>query len=95
MKIPRLFTSTKGLSSPILVPLEPCKWDGAERRKSTTILHQFFCAMISKKRLAEIMSHEQVRYMYITGPLGSGKTTYCLFYFMDYMLANNSKRKKV
>ena len=45
-----------------------------------------------KKALDEFMLHKQHRHMYISGPPGSGKTTYCLFYFMLRVVNDNSKK---
>ena len=43
-----------------------------------------------RNALDEFMGHHQHRHMYISGPPGSGKTTYCLFYFTRYMVTNNN-----
>ena len=44
-----------------------------------------------KKALDNFMGHHRLRHMYISGPPGCGKTTYCLFYFTRYMLTENKK----
>ena len=45
-----------------------------------------------KEQLDDFMGHERLRYMYISGPPGSGKTTYCLFYFMLRVVEDRSKK---
>lgn len=44
-----------------------------------------------RKSLDKFMGEDKLRHMYISGPPGSGKTTYCLFYFTLYMTKNSKK----
>lgn len=43
-------------------------------------------------KLDTYMKHPRHRHLYISGPPGCGKTTYCLFYFTRYILVNQNSR---
>ena len=45
-----------------------------------------------KKSLDTFMNDKQHQHLYVSGPPGSGKTTYCLFYFTQYLLADENRK---